>query len=106
MSPSRRSQWLLLALSAAMLLSGEAPSFASINWVGTSMVPSTVPKSCSGAFRYAARDGNGDIMPLSPVQAFANDRLFARTRYAARAMSGLEPERSRVLALNAMCGAR
>jgi hypothetical protein len=106
MSPSRRSQWLVLPLSAAILLSASAPSRASINWAGTLMVPSAVPKSCSGAFRYAARDGNGDITPLSAVQVFANDRRFARTRYAARAMYGLEPERSRVLALNAMCGAR
>jgi hypothetical protein len=83
-----------------------APALASINWAGTLMVPSAIPKSCSGAFRYAARDGNGDITPLSPVQIFANDRRFARTRYAARAMYGLEPERSRLLALNTMCGAR
>ena len=107
MSPSRRSRWLVLPLAAAILLSASPPSLASINRAGTLMVPiSAMPKSCSGAFRYAARDGNGDIMPLSPVQAFANDRLLARTRYAARAMYGLEPERSRVLALNAMCGAR
>ena len=51
------------------------------------MVPAiAAPKYCSGAFRYAARDGNSDIAPLSPVQVFANDRRFARTRYAARAM--------------------
>ena len=37
---------------------------------------------------------------------FANDRRFARTRYAARAMQGLEPERSRVNALTLMCGGR
>jgi len=97
----------VLPFAAAILLSASPPSLASINRAGTLMMPiSAMPKSCSGAFRYAARDGNGDIMPLSPVQAFANDRLFARTRYAARAMYGLEPERSRVLALNAMCGAR
>ena len=30
------------------------------------MVPATsAPKYCSGAFRYAARDGNSDIAPLS-----------------------------------------
>ena len=104
MSPSR-THWLGLPLAAAILVSLSAPSLASINWAGTRMMPVTItPKYCSGAFRYAARDGNDDIAPLSPVQAFANDRHFARTRYAARAMSGLEMERSRLNALNAMCG--
>jgi hypothetical protein len=92
---------------AAALIVPDSPGFASINWDGTLLVPAaSSPRSCSGAFRYAARDGNGDITPLSPVQVFANDRRFARTRYAARSMSGLEPERSRLLALNAICGAR
>jgi hypothetical protein len=104
MSPSR-THWLGFPLAAAFLVSLGSQSLASINWVGTLMVPVTAaPKYCSGAFRYAARDGNDDIAPLSPVQAFANDRRFARTRYAARAMSGLETERSRLNALNAMCG--
>ena len=54
---------------------------ASINQAGAFVPPAAaLSKSCSGAFRYAARDGNGDITPLSPVQAFANDRRFARTR--------------------------
>ena len=104
MSPSRTS-WRGLPLAAAILVSLTSQSLASINWVGTLMVPVTVtPQYCSGAFRYAARDGNDDIAPLSPVQVFANDRHFARTRYAARAMSGLEAEHSRLHALNAMCG--
>jgi hypothetical protein len=94
-----------LPLAAAVLLFLPSQSLASINWVGTRLVPVTAaPHYCSGAFRYAARDGNEDITPLSPVQAFANDRRFARTRFAARAMSGLEAERSRLLAHNAMCG--
>ena len=97
----------LALLSAAILLSANAPAHASINWAGTLLVPSTmIFKSCSGAFRFAARDGNEDIAPLSPVQAFANDRRFARMRYATRAMAGLEAERSRLVALNTMCGAR
>jgi len=109
MSPSRATRvsvpTLALPLAVAILFSLPSQSFASINWAGTLLVPVTsAPKYCSGAFRYAARDGNGDISPLSPVQVFANDRRFARTRYAARAMSGLEAERSRVHALNAMCG--
>ena len=92
-------------LAAAILLSLTSPSLASINWDGTRMVPVTAaPKYCSGAFRYAARDGNEDIAPQSPVQIFAAERRFARTRFAARAMRGLEADRSRLLALNLMCG--
>ena len=106
MSPSCPSR-VVRAVVAAGLVSFASPSFASINQAGALMVPATAPsKYCSGAFRYAARDGNSDILPLGAGQAFANDRRFARTRYAARAMYGLEPGRSRVLALYAMCGAR
>jgi hypothetical protein len=109
MSPSRSTPVSRLAralpLAAALVFSLTSQSVASINWDGTLLMPVTgAAKYCSGAFRYAARDGNDDISPLSPVQAFANDRRFARTRYAARAMSGLEAERSRLHALNAMCG--
>jgi hypothetical protein len=106
MSPSCCSR-VLRAVAAAVLLSSASPSFASINLAGALMVPATSPsKYCSGAFRYAARDGNSDIVPLSAGQAFANDRRFARTRYSALAMSGLDAERSRLHALNLMCGAR
>ena len=97
----------LLPMTAAVFVSLASPSVASINVPGALMVPATsAPKYCSGAFRYAARDGNSDIAPLSPVQIFASERRFARTRYAARAMQGLEPERSRVHALTMMCGGR
>ena len=98
-------RWLTGFLTAAALLSVPAQGQASINWAGTLMVPVTAaPKYCSGASRYAARDGNEDITPQSAVQIFASERRFARTRYAARAMKGLETERSRLHALNAMCG--
>ena len=104
MSPSRFTR-LGLPLAAAILFSLTSQCLASINWAGTQLVPVTVtPKYCSGAFRFAARDGNEDIAPLSPVQIFANERRVARTRYAARAMNGLEAEHSRLLARNAMCG--
>jgi hypothetical protein len=94
-----------LPLIAAALISLASPGAASVNLPGALMVPAILaPKYCSGAFRYAARDGNSDITPLSPVQIFASERRFARTRYAARAMQGLEPERSRVHALTMMCG--
>ncbi len=107
MSPSRCLQLTGPLLSAAILLSFTCPSQASINWAGTMLVPSTmILKNCSGAFRFAARDGNEDIAPVSPVQAFAADRRFARTRYAGRAMAGLEPERSRLFVITSMCGAR
>ena len=96
-----------LPLSMAVaVFSLASPSAASINLPGALMVPVASAKYCSGAFRFAARDGNSDIAPLSPVQMFANDRRFARTRYAARAMQGLEPDRSRVHALTLMCGGR
>ena len=105
MSLYSKAFWL--PMLAAALFSLASPSAASINLPGALMVPAiSAPKYCSGAFRYAARDGNSDIAPLSPVQMFANERRFARTRYAARAMQGLEPERSRVHALTMMCGGR
>jgi len=102
---SSRDLRLRLPAAAVLLFSLTSQSLASINWVGTRLAPVTVaPQYCSGAFRYAARDGNQDITPLSPVQSFANDRLFVRTRFALRAMSGLEAWHSRLLTRNAMCG--
>jgi hypothetical protein len=108
MSPSCWSKVpLRLPLVAVALLVLTSPGLASINQAGALLVPTTTaPKYCSGAFRYAARDGNSDIAPLSAVQAFANDRRFARTRYSERAMFGLGAERSRLHALTAMCGSR
>ena len=107
MSPSRCFRLTGALLSAAILLSLNSPSQASINWAGTLLVPSTmIFKSCSGAYRLTARNGNEDIAPVSPIHAFAADRRFARTRYAGRAMAGLEPERSRLFVLTSMCGAR
>ena len=91
---------------AVAVCSLASPGAASINLPGALMVPAASAKYCSGAFRFAARDGNSDIAPLSPLQMFAIDRRFARTRYAARAMQGLEPDRSRVHALTLMCGGR
>ena len=95
---------LTLPIAAVVLLSLTSAGRASINQAGALLVPTTTaPKYCSGAFRYAARDGNSDITPLSAVQAFANDRRFARTRYSERAMFGLGAERSRLHAMTAMC---
>lgn len=107
MSPSRWSPVGMPLLAAAILLSLTTQGSAKISLAAALAVPATVtPKSCSGAFRYAARVGNGDIAALSPVQAFANDRRLTRTRYTARSMYDLEAERSRLHALNAMCGTR
>ena len=105
--PSCWSKMSALPLAAVVLVSLTAPGSASINLTGALMVPTTIaPRYCSGAFRYAARVGNSEISPLSAVQVFANDRRVARTRYSVFAMSGLGSERSRLHALNTMCGAR
>ena len=103
------SRWVRLAglpLAAAMLpASLPSQGLAKVNQAGALLVPVTAaPKSCSGAFRYAARVGNSDIVTVSPVQIFADDRRLARTRYTGRAMAGFGAERSAVLAANTMCG--
>ena len=105
MTPSRWSRLTCLALfAAALLFALTSQSHASINQVGALLVPTTAaPKSCSGAFRYAARDGNSDIVAISPVQVFADDRRLSRTRYTSRAMVGLGTERSPILLSNTMC---
>jgi hypothetical protein len=93
--------------AAAILFSLSTPVTASINQAGALVPPAAaVAKSCSGAFRYAARAGNDDIVEVSPVQAFAKDRRLARMRYAGRGMSDAEPVVSRLIVLTAMCGAR
>jgi hypothetical protein len=101
------SRWFRLAglsLAAGALLVC-SPSFAKVNQAGALMVPVTAaPKSCSGAFRYAARVGNRDIVAVSAVQLFAEDRRLAKTRYTGRAMAGFTTERSPVLSANTMCG--
>lgn len=91
-------------LSAVAQFSLHSQSLASINQAGALLVPTArVAKSCSGAFRYAARVGNSDIVTISPVQLFAEDRRLAKTRYTARAMAGFGSERSPVLSSNTMC---
>ena len=106
MVSSRWSRSGVLPLFAAgLLVSVPSQGFAKINQAGALMVPVTAAaKSCSGAFRYAARVGNSDIVSISPVQLFADDRRLAKTRYTGRAMWGLGTERSPVLAANTMCG--
>jgi hypothetical protein len=92
----------LLAFVAVIPLQSEG--LANINEAGALLSPITAaPKSCSGAFRYAARVGNTDIVSISPVQIFAEDRRLSRTRYTARAMAGLGSDRSPLMSSNTMC---
>lgn len=105
MVSSRCSRLGVLPLLAALMVFPSAPGLAKINQAGALLVPVTAaPKSCSGAFRYAARVGNSDIVTISPVQLFAEDRRLAKTRYTGRAMSGFGAEHSPVLSANTMCG--
>ena len=93
--------------AAAIFLSSTLSATASINQAGAFVAPAAaLSKSCSGAFRYAARTGNDDIVEVSPVQAFAKDRRLARMRYAGRGTSDAEPVVSRLIVLTTMCGAR
>jgi hypothetical protein len=108
------SRWLKLVCklicpplaAAAILVCLSAPGAASIDQAGTLPQLAAVKKSCSGAFRYAARVGNDDIVEVSPVQAFARDRRLSRMRYAGRGLSDAEAVVSRLIVLTAMCGAR
>jgi len=94
-------------LAVATLFFLASPVSASIRQGGDVVPPAIVAsKSCSGAFRYAARTGNVDIVEVSPVQAFARDRRLSRMRYAGRGMSDAEPVASPLIVLTAMCGAR
>jgi hypothetical protein len=94
----------LALLAAAALFSQVSQGFASINQAGALLVPvTTAPKSCSGAFRFAARTGNSDIVTISAGQLFAEDWRLSRTRYTSRAMVGLGSERSPLMSSNTMC---
>ena len=91
-----------VALAASIGL--QSQGLASINQAGALLSPVTLtPKSCSGAFRYAARLGNTDIVTISPARVFAEDHKLARTRYTSRAMVGLGAERSVLMSSNTMC---
>ena len=109
------SRWLKLVYTltcpplaaAAVCFAFISPVIASVSQAGAVVPPAAaLSKSCSGAFRYAARAGNDDIVEVSPVQAFAKDRRLSRMRYAGRGMSDAEPVVSRLIVLTAMCGAR
>lgn len=108
MSPSRWSGVAcklsgLAVSAAAILLSLASPSSASIDLARAWNAPPS-PKSCSGAFRYAARVGNVDITEVSAVQAFARERRLSRISYTARGMYDVDASASRQRLLTAMCG--
>jgi hypothetical protein len=94
----------LFCLALVALLWPQSRGFASINQAGALLSPVTsAPKACSGAFRFAARMGNSDIVSISAVQLFAEDRRLSRTRYTSRAMAGLGSDRSPLMLSNTMC---
>ncbi len=89
-------------LIAASLLA-PAPAVAKIDRAAAMLAPPPpLSKSCSGAFRYAARVGNTDIVEVSPVHAFARDRRLSRMRYTRGSSSDADPAHL----MFAMCGAR
>jgi len=98
-------RWCALSCSAlGALIALQSPAFASINQAGALLSPTTMtPKTCSGAFRYAAREGNTDIVTISPARMFSEDRKLSLTRYTSRAMVGLGAERSVLMSSNTMC---
>ena len=89
--------------AAVSVLLPVAPAFATINLPAATIAAAATPsKSCSGAFRYAARVGNTDIVEVSPVQAFARDRRLSRVRYTRGGSSDADTAHL----LITMCGAR
>jgi hypothetical protein len=100
MSPSLRKTPLLVLAAMAAMLALPSQGSASIGTVvvGATKVP---PRYCSGAFRYAARLGNTEIITPAPAQVFAADRRFYRMlRRASTGDDGIPPLHSRT----AMCG--
>jgi hypothetical protein len=98
-------RWRALSCSTVVaLISLQSPAVASINAAGALLSPITMTsKTCSGAFRYAARVGNTDIVTISPARMFAEDHKLSRTRYTSRAMVGLGTDRSVLMSSNTMC---
>ena len=98
-------RWCRLCFFALVaMIPPQSQALASINQAGALLSPVTQEaKSCSGAFRYAAREGNTDIVTISPARMFAEDRRLSRTRYTSRAMVGLGSERSPLMLSNTMC---
>lgn len=90
-----------LAMAAGLLMPSAA--LAKVDLAATLIIPAAAPaKSCSGAFRYAARVGNTDIVEVSAVQAFARDRRLSRVRYT----RGSSSDADTTHLLITMCGAR
>ena len=100
MAPSRRVlPWLLAAASLAFL----TPALAHVD-LADPMPAGYAKRYCSGAFRYAARLGNADIVALAPAQVFANDRRLTRMLRRMRAEDEAGSSIARLTAPTAMCG--
>jgi hypothetical protein len=99
MVPLLRTAPLLLSATAALFaLTSQGSASIGTVAVGPTKVP---PRYCSGAFRYAARLGNDEIITPAPAQVFANDRRFYRMlRHTPTGDDGIPPLHSRT----AMCG--
>lgn len=105
MSPSRWSKRLSLSLlAAAGVLALTSPGLARINLADPAIPVTYAPRYCSGAFRYAARLGNADIVALAPAQVFANDRRLTRMLRRTRAGDDADSGIARLTAPTAMCG--
>jgi hypothetical protein len=99
MVPSLRKAPLLVSV-AAVLFALTSQGSASIGTVEVGAIK-VAKRYCSGAFRYAARMGNDEIVTPAPAQVFANDRRFYRMlRHAPTGDDGMAPLHSRT----AMCG--
>lgn len=78
MSPSRSYRVAgLLLIAGAAIVSGTSSGSASIS-PDRDVTQTVAPQRCSGAFRYAARDGNADIFVVPDAQLYAEDRKLAR----------------------------
>ena len=90
-------------LALVALISLHSEGFANINQAGALLSPITVaPKSCSGAFRYAARVGNNDIIRSARADLRRGPPAFPHALHLARD-AGLGADRSVLMSSNTMC---
>src|SRR5205814_2348744 len=79
----------LSCIALLAVISLQSQSLASLNEAGALLSPITLtPKSCRGAFRYAARDGNNDVVTISVVHIFDADRRLYGCRSRSRVVDG------------------
>jgi hypothetical protein len=93
----------VVVIAFAAIVSGASSSSASIS-PDSAFDARVAPQRCSGAFRYAARDGNADIFVVPDAQVYAEERRLTRALRRTRAGenwgTGIVPVTSRT----AMCG--